>query len=188
MVNSIEQIKGQIAGAGGLALPNLYKIVLPASSGFASELNILCNSTMLPGRQMLTHERIVSIKPEKMAYAYAVPPVTLTFKLLNNYSVKKYFENWQNKIINNEDQQIQYSTNYKRSVKIYQMSKGFRHHLFNVGDILDVDLITSEYEVYGVELEKAFPTTMNDIELSDASNDQFITFSVTLDYTNWKRL
>jgi len=187
MVNSIEQLKSEVGAASGLALPNLYLVELPSIGTLnSSTLNTLCNSTALPGRQIITHDRQTNIRVEKLAYGYIDPDVTLTFKLLNDYKVKRYFDAWQNAMVDQENQQIQYAVNYRRSIKIYQLKKGPSFSLFNVGNLLDVNLVTDDMKIYGVELIKAFPTTVTDIELNDNSNDQYIQFSATFSYTNWK--
>jgi len=187
MVNSIEQLKSEVGAASGLALPNLYLVELPSIGTLnSSTLNTLCNSTALPGRQIITHDRQTNIRVEKLAYGYIDPDVTLTFKLLNDYKVKRYFDAWQNAMVDQENQQIQYAVNYRRSIKIYQLKKGPSFSLFNVGNLLDVNLVTDDMKIYGVELIKAFPTTVTDIELNDNINDQYIQFSATFSYTNWK--
>ena len=186
MVNSIEQLKGEISASSGLALPNLYMVELPSIGSTSNRtLNVLCNSTQLPGRQILTHDRRISIKGEKLAYGYGVPSVTLSFKLLNDYAVKRYFDDWQNKMVDQENQQIRYANEYRASIKIWQLRKGQTWNVFNLGNVVDVNLVSDDEKIYGIELQKAFPTTITDIEFSDASNDQGIMMSAVFEYTNW---
>lgn len=51
--------------------------------------------------------------------------------------------------------------------------------------MVDVNLVSDDEKIYGIELQKAFPTTITDIEFSDASNDQGIMMSAVFEYTNW---
>jgi hypothetical protein len=49
----------------------------------------------------------------------------------------------------------------------------------------DLNFITGDKVVYETTLENAFPTTMTDINLSNASNDQILDFTVTFSYTKY---
>jgi len=187
MVNSIEQLKGQIGAGAGLALPNLYLVEMPSDFGVdIRSMNMLCQSTALPGRQILTHDRQTNPQIEKIAYGFGVAAITMSFKMLNDYGIKKYFDNWQNQMFDQENLQIKYASNYRRSIKIWQLKKGPSWSLFNAGSLLNAKMVTEDEKIYGVELLKAFPTTVTDIEFADGNNDQFIQFSATFDYSNWK--
>ena len=55
---------------------------------------------------------------------------------------------------------------------------------FDLGPLsIDFDILGSS--IYSVELEDAFPTTLNAISLSNEA-DQLVEFSVQLSYTKWK--
>ena len=53
----------------------------------------------LPGRQILTQERIIGMKQKKVAYGYAEEDVSMTFYVMNDYGIKEYFDEWQSRII-----------------------------------------------------------------------------------------
>ena len=130
-----------------------------------------------------------------MAYGYTDELVGLSFHVLNDYKTKKYFDLWQNLVVDQNSQQISYPNQYKKPVKIYQLQKGKAFDLgersFNIFGIninLDFDILTKDKIIYGVELEGAFPITMNGIDLTDASVDQTVEISIDLSYKNWKRI
>ena len=195
---SIEELKGAVSAGSGFALAHQYMVELPALAGTsltARERNALCRVTRLPGRQILTNTREVGLMKQSMAYGYAVEPVGLSFHVLNDYKTKKYFDLWQNLVVDQNSQQISYSNQYKKPVKIYQLQKGKAFDLgersFNIFGIninLDFDILTKDKIIYGVELEGAFPITMNGIDLTDASADQTVEISIDLSYKNWKRI
>ena len=67
----------------GLAKANKYKVVLPVIGILddidGPELNFLCDTVNLPGKQILTNERQIGIKFDKMVNGYAVDDISLTF-------------------------------------------------------------------------------------------------------------
>jgi len=195
---SIEELKSTVSAGGGFAFAHQYMVELPALPGSSltgRERNALCRVTRLPGRQILTNQREIGLMKQQIAYGYGTENIGLSFHVLNNYGAKKYFDIWQDLIVNQVNQQISYSTYYKKSVKIYQVEKGqafalgeANFSIFGLNLNIDVDLRRSEKLIYGVELEDAFPITVNGIDLTDASTDQTIEISIDLTYKNWKRI
>lgn len=196
---SIEELKGAVSAGSGFALAHQYMVELPALVGSpltARERNALCRVTRLPGRQILTNQREIGIMKQAMAYGYAVETVGLSFHVLNDYKTKKYFDLWQNLVVDQNSQQISYSNQYRKPVKIYQLQKGKAFNpggrSFNPFDTnpfgINIDILTKDKIIYGVELEEAFPITMNGIDLTDASVDQTVEISIDLSYKNWKRI
>lgn len=195
---SIEELKSTVNAAKGFALPNQYVVELPAITGSslgARERNTLCRTTRLPGRQISTTSRDIGLMKQNMANGYVNDDITMSFHVLNDYKTKDYFEKWQGLIIDQSDQQIKYASEYKKTVKIYQLQKGkafdvggASFNVFGIGVNLDFDLRTSSNTIYGVELQGAFPVTINGIDLADGSTDETIEVSISLSYKNWKRI
>lgn len=206
---SIEQLKSLISSKGGVARMNVFAIELPSMAGVTSrDVNILCRDVVMPGRQILTHERMIGIKPTKTAYAYGQEDITATFLLLNDYGIKKYFETWQNKVIDFENNQIKYKDEYVQPViKIKQMKKGhalpiystelgipklpaeLQNRLPKMGPFdlaqgeFSLDFEGADEPVYEVELRNVFPTTMNALQLNNEGT--LLELNVTLSYDNW---
>ena len=199
-IPTIDTLKAQFTKSGGPALANLYYVELPIIPGTnlsAEERNLLCKATRIPGRQLATLDRSLGIQNQKIVNGYAVAEVTLSFHLLNDYKVRQYFEAWQQRAVDQQSQQIKYSDEYKFPVKIYQLKKGVGFNLFDFNFKLpffnsiiniDIEAASNPSIVYGVELDKSFPITMNGIDLSDASENQIVELSVDLSYKNWKRI
>ena len=79
----VDKLKSIISQKQGIAHQNKFFVELPQIGGISLEdLNLLCRSTSLPGKQILTHERRIGMKFEKVAYGYAVDDVTLSFLIL----------------------------------------------------------------------------------------------------------
>lgn len=210
MPASIEQLKGLISSKGGVARSNLFMVTLPSLPGAtSSELNLLCKDVNLPGRQILTQERQIGMKQYKVAYGYAQDDVNLTFHVLNDFGVKKYFETWQNLCINMDTKEVGYKRDYGKTIKIALVKKGFglpilnakiplpkmppeiQNRLPKIGPFdlaqgeFDLDFTTPDQKLYEVTLENAFPTTMNAINLNN-ENGIVLELNVQLSYDEWK--
>ncbi len=208
MVQSIDQFKSLISAKDGVARPNLYRIKFPSMPGAtAEELNILCKNVTLPGRQILTSERRVGIKMEKVPYGYSVGDINLTFHVLNDYGVKEYFESWQNLAVNQQSQEVGYQRGYggyARQVEIEQfkkvtkLPKRFTDTSLGTKSLLpklsDLDIVQTFFNIsdqlndlviYKCKLIDAFPTTMTAVELTNEL-DGVVELNIQLSYTNWE--
>ena len=208
MVQSIDQFKSLISAKDGVARPNLYRIKFPSMPGAtAEELNILCKNVTLPGRQILTSERRVGIKTEKVPYGYSVGDINLTFHVLNDYGVKEYFESWQNLAVNQQSQEVGYQRGYggyARQVEIEQfkkvtkLPKRFTDTSLGTKSLLpklsDLDIVQTFFNIsdqlndlviYKCKLIDAFPSTMTAVELTNEL-DGVVELNIQLSYTNWE--
>lgn len=213
MTASIDQFKSLLSAKNGIARPNLFRVRLPAlPNAGKEELNILCKDVQLPGRQILTSEKRIGMKIEKIPYGYSVNDISMTFHVLNDYGVKEYFEAWQNLAVNQSTYEIGYMRGgdgggYGKTVTIEQLrkvdkipsilqrgnypSRGLQKFLPRLSDI---NLFDQFYEfgegladiiVYKCELENAYPVSVADIQLNNEL-DGIVELNITLTYTNWK--
>ena len=209
MAFRIDDFKSEISKAGGMAMGNLFRVILPPLRDDSRAMNLLCKAASLPGRQLTSTEYQKGIYTSKIAYGYLVDDVTLTFHLLNDYKVKTYFEEWQKLAVNDDTGEIGYYNDYTHPVLIQQLKKGVsfpikKKKIFDSGKIpssirgrlprlgpldfaqgeFDLNALTPDQVVYTCVLEKAYPTTVNAVELSDEA--QLLELSVQLSYKNWK--
>lgn len=188
MAYSVDTFKSELRQ--GIAMNNVWRVLLPSLPGSSGrQLNLLCKTANMPGRQILTNDRQYGMKMQKVAYGYAVDDVSLSFHLLNDYGVKNYFDNWAAMAINQENQETAYKKEYCFDVVIQQLRKdaildlGFS---FSFGPInISGDIITPDQISYTCVLEDAFPTTMNAQEFTNDQGGQS-ELSVQLSYSNWK--
>ncbi len=209
MAINLEQFKGEISSKNGPARSNLFSIELPAFPGATTRtVNLLCRDVNLPGRQVITYDKEIGTKREKVAYGSVHDDVTLSFLLLNDYGIKEYFEKWQEASFNPNTYQIGYKSDYVRNVKIHQLKKGvglpvystplgiprlpeiIQRRLPRIGPFdfaqgeLNLDFLTGEDKIYSCELYNAFPVTMEAIPLNNEL-DGLIELRVQLSFTKW---
>ena len=200
MANSIENLLGTIAGKDGIALPNIYRVYLPSFSYLGPrEMDVLCTSVNLPGRQIMTIDKKIGTIFEKVAYDQAYDDINMSFLMLNDYGARKYFETWQNLAIDQDSYTVGYKSDYARTVKIQQLKKGIdikapsllrsvaSRFADQILDNLDIGVnIGSKDVIYECELIDAFPTTMDMVQLGNDLNDQVLQLNVQISYKNWK--
>lgn len=212
MTIDLEELKGVISAKKGIARGNVFKVQLPTIDGVnltANQLNLLCVNVNLPGRQVLTYDKVIGLQRQKVAYGFASDDVNMSFLLLNDYGVKDYFEAWQEKAVDTNNYQIAYKSDYAFDVTISQLRRGISFPIFNkqlnlpdlpsdikallpeIGPIdlsdgeIDLDFVTKEKVVYTCKLLSAFPTSMNTVQLGNDQTD-VIRLDVQLSYTNWQ--
>ena len=209
----IDKFKGLISKKDGMARSSVFQVILPSINGVrGEEVNLLCKDVQLPGRQILTSERKIGMQVEKVPYGYAITDTSMTFHVMNDYGIRKYFETWQNLAVNQETKEVGYQRGkegYAKPVVIKQLKKGFglpvystplglpklqaeiQSRLPKIGPFdfaqgeLDLDFVTKDQVVYSCRLIDAFPTSMNAIQLNNEL-DGLVELNVQLSYTNWE--
>lgn len=162
---TIESLIGKFAEKG-VAHPNRYKVVIPG----LRDGDVYCQATNLPGRQITTGERSIGMITQKMPNGFIFDDVNLTFLLDGEYSVKKYFDDWHYDIIGTQNYELKYKNTMTKTVEIHQLDK------------------ETEETIYGVKLLKAFPITVNPIELGDGLANQITQLNVQLNFVDWEPL
>ena len=213
-MSSVDTLKALISSKGGVAMNNQFMVKLPEMPFSTSrDLNILCRNVILPGRQILTSDRIVGPKATKTAYAFSHDECSMTFQVLNDYGVKKYFEHWQNMVFNQGTFEAGYkkgSNGYGKDIQIMQLKKGFtmpvfkkdiplppgipseiKNRLPKFGPIdfsqgeISFDLFKRQNVVYECTLEHAYPVTMTEIQLNNEANG-LVEITISFAYDNWR--
>lgn len=168
MADSIEELKGLVVTRGGLARANKYRVTFPALFGVPSkDLNILCKDTTLPGRQITTVERQIGMLTQKVGYGQAVDDVAMTFHITNDHIIRKYFEQWQNLIIDQDTLEAGFKKDYSHIIQISVYN--------SANSMLD----------YTCTLYDAFPVQINTSNLNN-ENDGMLDLNVQFSYSNWK--
>jgi len=134
------------------------------------DMFLLCQSVTLPGKLISTVESGHNHHLSKKPYSAATDEVTMSFLLTNDYYIKKYFDMWQEMIIDtsHEHYKVMYKKDYVKDVTIQQLSSGN-------------DLIPG----YAIQLLNAYPIQVSAIELNNGS-DSLLEVSITWEYDNFK--
>ena len=192
-MSSIENLKSLISRKGGLAKANRFNVIFtpPTQTLFnldgeqiitaaiggrfsaknlindPRDISMLCDSVSIPGKQISTLDYQAQKQSIKIPYGSLIDDVNLTFLLTNDYYMKSIFDKWINSIVDVD----KYCVAYKKDITC---------------DVLIQQLDEQNVPIYGVKLEGAFPTTMNELVLSNESADTIQRLSVSFSYDTYK--
>lgn len=208
-MHSIDDFKSEVGKAGGFAINNLFRVFLPPLKGDSRTMDVLCKAASLPGRQIQSQEHVIGLVQKKLANGYIVEDVSLTFYCMNDMKVKNYFEDWQELAVNRENYEVGYFNDYTHPVIIQHIKKGVgfpvkKKKLFDSGKLpssiagrlprlgpldlaqgeFDLDFITGDKITYTCVLDKAYPTSLQAIELTNDA-DSILEVTVQLSYKDW---
>ena len=197
---SIDTLKSTINRRGGVARPNRFAVyVNHPSKGINSLLNfnpanllsnlisgqgvnvgdfisdprdmfLLCKSVTIPGKRISTTEATHNHHLSKKPYSAIADEVTMTFMLTNDYYIKKYFDTWQEMIIDTSGKHYKtfYKNEYCTDVTIQQLSQG-----------------NNVVPGYSIKLLNAYPIQVGAIELT-SEGEGVLEVAITWEYDVFK--
>ena len=182
MPSSIDDMKALLSKRGGIARGNRYGVhfthpTITKGQGRDStwvqdgrDTWILCTAATLPGKRISTTEATHNHHLAKKPYSMATDEVTMSFMLTGDYYMKKYFDQWQEMIIDSSGNH--YKTRFKKDycaqVQIQALA----------GDEKDT-------VGYSINLENAYPIQVSQVDLGEGV-DGILEVTVTWEYDNWK--
>jgi len=178
--SSIEVLKAQVVGKGGLANPNRFRAFIPVpgyvrgdrqiapllASGTGSvaqsmySLNVLCESISFPGKQIETLDYSMYRNPLKIPTGFINDEVTIKFRLTEDFFAKAIFDRWLNGIIDQKTYKQRYLEEYVVDIKLEHQNK-------------------EDKVKYGITMRDAYPLTMSSVEKSQETTNSILTLDVT---------
>ena len=187
-MSTIDTLKSSIGKRGGLAKANRFNVIFtPPTQSLINlspsaiigvlaggqsakslisdprDISLLCQGVNIPGQQITTLDYQAEKQVVPIPYAIIEEDVTLKFLMTSDYYIKKMMDDWVSSIVNLENYQVGYKTDFTCDVVIQQ---------------LDV----KNKPAYGVKLINAFPTSVTGIELDQAAESGPMELSVTMSY------
>ena len=190
-----EKLRSLIDESGGLAAPNRFAVVLPDVTQMTSpnglserlgpvnpeDLNLICTSAQLPGKQLNVMSREVGIGTKSVANGQVFTAINLSFYLTNKYDIRKYFQHWMNCVVSQDENDAMfagYYRNYVKPVTIHQLKRGQPSFGKTEGG--------EPLSVYSVTLVDAFPTQMELVQLNNQAQSAAMEMTVSLAYKTYK--
>lgn len=169
----------------GVAHPNLYTVsILPSSIGGATSKNhallgwsskdtadicLMCNSAVLPDNSLMTTpSKSYGISPE-VPYEKSSGTMTLSFYILADFDVVKFFNHWLKAIYDPETGYFGFKSDYISTISI----------------IMESPELLKEYEIQCFE---CYPKSVSQIPLSSQHEPSAMVLSVDFTYTYWKEV
>jgi hypothetical protein len=181
---STDNLRETIFSQKDLASPNRYRVELPDITGTIMpsgdrvsgkgnavadriQLGQLCTTARIPGKNISVVDRNIGLEQVKVANGYTLGEIGLTFYLTNKYSARNYFQQWMNCIVSPTPPFVMgFHANYAKDLQVV--------HLDRNGD-----------EVYRVQLIKAYPTSISEMDLNNQAQSAAMELTVSLTYSNY---
>ena len=117
MPKHIDNLLGAINKRDGFAHPNRFSVTFPELSGIidpsqSRDFEFFCESTSIPGRQILTNDYSATRQAEKRPNGYANEDVNFVFNLTNDYFIRDVFNRWTNEIVDRDTYEVGYRSDY----------------------------------------------------------------------------
>jgi len=176
-VFGIETLKSKI---GGFAKGNRYNVTfsnLPTglSAAVNENLQYLCESVSLPTKGIASNAQDIYGPPREIPYRETFTEAALSFILDDAFTVKKFFDTWQQNIVDPETGNVNYWNNFVGTIKISRLSN-------------DATTFTEASNMYKIELREAYPSVVGEIALGHTQGGEALRLNVTFKYRKWMSL
>lgn len=135
----------------------------------ARTLQLTCESTEMPGKQISTTEYSIYGPIYKNPYNQMYDQIPFVFLCTNDMIQKEFFDTWMEGIVSPDTNNIAH---------FYDQIKT---------DIIIDQLDQQNNPIYRVRLYEAYPVTVNPLPLDYSQNDSIHKLSVSFVYHYWKR-
>ena len=174
---SIDKLRTKI---GGFAKGNRYNVTfsnLPAGldAGVNANLPFLCESVSLPTKGIASNAHDIYGPPREIPYRETFTEAALSFILDDNFTVKRFFDDWQKNIIDPETGNVNYWNNFVATINITRLSN-------------DATSFADATDKYKIELREAYPSAVGEIALGHTQGGEILRLSVTFKYRKWMTL
>ena len=179
-VFGIEKLKSTVSTLGGFAKGNRYNVIItPPSflggSTVLSTLQFLCESVSLPTKSLASNAHDIYGPPIEIPYRETFTEAALSFILDDKFTVKRFFDDWQEKIIDPISGNVSYWNNFVATINITRLSN-------------DATTFTDAADKYKIQLREAYPSAVGEIALGHTQGGEILRLSVTFKYRKWMTL
>ena len=175
---SVEKIR---TAAGGFAKGNRYDVtIIPPSDLYGhsalSKAQFLCEAISLPTKGIAANAQDIYGPPREIPYRETFTEAALSFILDDAFVLKRFFDEWQTKIINPETGNVaNYWTNFVGSILISRLPN-------------DAVNMAGGANKYKIELREAYPSAVGEVALGHTQGSEILRLSVTFKYRKWMSL
>jgi len=175
---SVEKIR---TAAGGFAKGNRYTVtIIPPSDLFGdpaiSQAQFLCEAVSLPTKGIASNAQDIYGPPREIPYRETFTEAALSFILDDAFTLKRFFDKWQTKIINPETGNVaNYWNDFTGSILISRLPNAATN-------------MAGGSDKYKIELREAYPSAVGEIALGHTQGNEILRLSVTFKYRKWMSL
>ena len=215
--STINRFIAEINQGEGLARPNRFLVMInlpkrqvieaddfdmtPPNNDLESlttvrNIGMMCNQVTFPNRDINTKPHIMYGPRREMPYAYSYSgQVECTFIADKFLRQRAFFENWQNKVFDEDTHYINYYDNFVGQMDIYQLGQFDVEAEAVVSDgpagqtrKVPKPQVDNASVTYGVRLFEVYPQTICSYDYTYASENEQVIVPVTLNFRTWTNL
>lgn len=185
MAFRISEFKSTLDQFGGPSHANLFQVTITGYPNSVNsligskELTFFCKSAQIPSVQInvANYEAVASL-PKQFPISVQNTPINTIFMCDSDHEILKFFHSWVQSVINigtqggmlsEDDGKLPFEIGYKDE---YSCRVSIKH--------FSVDNDPSRF--YEVVLDKAWPSSIGDLDLAWESNDSYLTLPVAFSY------
>ena len=173
MLYNLDKFTSQIS-AKGLASPNKFYVKFTKCPSIAlgsstySDLNIMCESAVLAGRNVQSLlDRQYGLNREVAYNGPTYNPITLSFLCTKDYTEKRILDRWNNLIVDiSNGYDVEYYNNY-------------------IGELTVSALDVTGKTTYSIHYKECWPKTVNGVELNHSTQNTAARITVEMAYAYW---
>ena len=151
-----------------------FPVGISGGAAVAKNLQYLCESVSLPTKSLAGTPHDIYGPPREIAYRETFTEAALSFILDDAFAVKKFFDEWQTKIISPTTNNPSYYNDYVGTIKIMRLKN-------------EATDLTSD-PAYHVELIEAYPSLVGEILVGHAQGNEILRLSVSFKYRRWNAI
>ncbi|WEM34530.1 baseplate wedge protein [Xanthomonas phage X1] len=132
-------------------------------------INIKCHTANFPQRNLVTSERAQNSSSFRVPYTQAYDPVTFSFYADADADTRRYFDLWQNTVINVRSNTLNFYNEFTANVEMWNLNE-------------------MDQPTYGVRLEEAYPIAVGAMDIAYGNSGTYQTVTTTLQYRRWVQI
>lgn len=171
MPYNISAIRAAIDLGGGIARSNRYVVYINSTFNRVEQVRFsaLIDKAEFPGKSFMTTERKTYGPIRKIPYLTQYQDMTINILCTANMGERKFFDEWQNQIINVNSGYATYYDEYVSSIIIFQLNE---QHI----------------PTFAIKLEEAYPSTVAAQPVSYDGDGGALSLGVTFTYHKWRNM
>lgn len=174
MAFSLDEFQSELFSGSGLAEQNKFEMIITAPPAISSEVNLArrvsmyCEISNFPPLNMMVRQLNIygPLHQRPVSMDYGGDGLAASFYVDNNMEIKQFFDLWMLSVVNRYTHEVSYQANYVTNIQISQLNR-------------------ANNSVYAVELEEAFPRSMNLMDLNMAAQNQMHRLTVVFAFRKW---
>lgn len=172
-VFNLSNFQSSVLGQG-LARTNRFEVIIDSPLSLRNQdsrkVSLFCEVSNFPPLSLNVRQlRIFGPNFQRpIASDYGGDGLSMIFHVDREMKVKSFFDSWLELIVNNVDWTVQYPDDYQTTISIRQIDE-------------------QNNVTYEIELQEAFPRSMNIMELNNSAQNQTHRLNIIFAYRYWRK-